>query len=276
MQLRNSTRSCSCLAMAVMLCLSLVPSAAHAIAYIRGADAPWGQTTNETAMDRVFGAGGWDDLRMADGSAPFLPGSGHTFIFLEGSDFTAIELDTYLTTYRTEIEAFVNAGGRLLLNSAPNEGGDIDFGFGGITLTYPAFSEDVVAANPAHPVFNGPFTPVTTAYIGDWFGHAIVGPGLSAIIIGAPGDSQDGLTVLGETTFGAGLVLFGGMTTDNWHSPSPQAANLRANIIAYAAGLTGPPSAGPTSIPTLSPWTLVLLAAVIGFLGLGGLRRRTG
>lgn len=131
MQLRNSAKLFGGLAMVLMLSFSLMPSAAHAIAYIRGAAAPWGEATNETAMDTVFGAGGWDDLRMADGPAPFLPGSGHTFIFLEGSDFTANELNTYLTNHRAQIEAFVNAGGRLLLNSAPNEGSDIDFGFGG-------------------------------------------------------------------------------------------------------------------------------------------------
>jgi hypothetical protein len=33
--------------------------------------------------------------------------------------------------------------------------------------------------------------------------------------------------------FGDGLVLFGGMTTDNFHSPQPQAQNLRANILDY-------------------------------------------
>ena len=143
--------------------LMMLSTWANAVAYIRGATAPWGETTNEAAMDAIFGAGGWDDLRMADGPGPFLPGAGHTFIFLEGGDDTANELNAYLTTYRTEIEAFVNAGGSLLLNSAPNEGGDIDYGFGGITLTYPASSSSVVADDAAHPVFSGPSTPVGTA-----------------------------------------------------------------------------------------------------------------
>lgn len=275
MQLRIGAKLFGCFAMVLMLSFSLMPSAAHAIAYIRGANAPWGETTNETAMDTIFGAGGWDDLRMADGPAPFLPGSGHTFIFLEGGDSTADELNTYLTTYRAQIEAFVNAGGHLLLNSAPNQGGNIDFGFGGVTLTYTGSSDsdDVVAANPTHPVFIGPQTPVVTAYTGTSFGHAtLAGGGLSPIIIGAPGDDQDGLTVLGEKTFGAGLVLLGGMTTDNFHDPDPEAANLRANIISYAA--EGGTALAPASVPTLSPWTLALLAATIGLLGLIGLRRR--
>jgi hypothetical protein len=45
--------------------------------------------------------------------------------------------------------------------------------------------------------------------------------------------------VLGEKNYGAGHVLFGGMTTDNFHSPQPEASNLRANIIAYLSGLSG-------------------------------------
>lgn len=81
--------------------------------------------------------------------------------------------------------------------------------------------------------------------------------------------------MLGEKTFGAGLVLLGGMTTDNWHSPDPEAANLRANIIAYAADAVPSPPGGPTAIPALSSWALTLLAGLLGILALVGLRRRT-
>ena len=104
---------------------------AQTAAYVRGEPAPWGETTNEAAMTAIFGpvGVGWDDLRMADGPGPFQ--GPYSFIFLEGGDDTAIELSNYLATYRTEIEGFVRQGGNLLLNSAPNEGGDIDFGFGG-------------------------------------------------------------------------------------------------------------------------------------------------
>lgn len=246
--------------------LALVSSLANGAAYIRGADAPWGVATNEAAMDQVFGAGGWEDLRMADGAGPFTSGE-HDFIFLEGGDDTAIELANYLAAHRTEIENFVTNGGTLLLNSAPNEGGDIDFGFGGVTLEEDEFSNSVIAADPAHPVFNGPVTPVQTTYTGGAFGHAIVGGGVSAIIIGAPGDPQEGLTVLGEASFGAGFVLFGGMTTDNFHDPEQEAANLRANIISYtAAGGNFTPSAPvPVPVPASPLWSLVLLVGLMSF-----------
>lgn len=264
-----------------LLALGMAGSAfAQSAAYVRGASAPWGQTTNESAMDQVFGAGNWSDLRMAGGVGPFAPGSGYSFVFLEGGDNTALELAAYLDTHRAAIEAFVQNGGHLLLNSAPNEGGNINYGFGGVTLTYDGGtdSDDVVAANPAHPVFVGPFTPITTTFSGSHFGHAIVGPGLTAIIIGAPGDDVEGETVLGELGFGSGRVLFGGMTTHNFHDPEPEAANLRANIISYAAlgAIAPPPQQDVTAIPVGGPAVLALMSGLIGLLGVAGLRRRHG
>lgn len=239
-------------------------------AYIRGATAPWGHTSNEAAMDAVFGAGNWDNLLMSGGAGPFAPGL-HNFIFLEGGDDTANELSAFLAANQAAIEAYVSSGGTLLLNSAPNEGGNINYGFGGVILTYPSTSSTVTAANPLHPVFSGPFTPVLTDYTGTSFGHAIVGGGISPIIIGAPGDPSDGLTVLGEMNFGAGLVLFGGMTTDSWQSPQPEAANLRANIISYTSGGGVPFTVIP--VPSLSVWGLVTMAALLLLFGFHTRRR---
>ncbi len=268
-------------------------------AYIRGATQPWGEVTNEAAMDLAFGAGNWDDLRMAAGPGPFLPGSGYRFLFLEGGDDTALELDAYLNANRAAIEAFVNAGGHLLLNAAPNEGVDIDFGFGGVTLDYQAgsgwFSSAVTAANAAHPAFVGPFTPVVTDYTGDSFGHAIVsGGGLSAIILSndlppppalpaatrasaAPnggGGPPIGSVVLGEKAFGSGLVVLGGMTTDNFHSPQPEAANLRANLLDYAANGSVVAGTPVTSVPSVNGLGLLGLTLGFGLLAFGALRQR--
>ncbi len=268
-------------------------------AYIRGATQPWGEVTNEAAMDLAFGAGNWDDLRMAAGPGPFLPGSGYRFLFLEGGEHTALELDAYLNANRAAIEAFVNAGGHLLLNAAPNEGVDIDFGFGGVTLDFQAgsgwFSDAVTAANAAHPAFVGPFTPVVTDYTATSFGHAIVtGGGLGAIILSndmppppaaptatrssaAPnggGSPPIGSVVLGEKAFGSGLVVLGGMTTDNFHDPQPEAANLRANILFHAANgsvVTGVPA---ISVPAVNRIGLLGLAFGFGLLAIGILRQR--
>lgn len=258
---------------------------AQTAAYIRGASKPWGGSTNESAMDAAFGAGNWSDLTMAGGVAPFLPAAGYKFIFLEGGDGTAIELNDYLTANRTQIEAFVTAGGRLLLNSAPNEGGNITYGFGGVVLTYDSNESDanasssVVAANNLHPIFAGPATPVSTSYTGNSFGHAIVGAGVVPLIIGAPGDQVEGKTVLGEKKFGAGCVLLGGMTTDNFHDPQPDGHNLRINILSYVSNQSTvcgvPVVATSVPVPLGGPWIHLLMSAAFTGMGFAGMRRRS-
>jgi hypothetical protein len=43
--------------------------------------------------------------------------------------------------------------------------------------------------------------------------------------------------VMAEKSVGRGHLLVGGMTPDDFHSPVPNAANLTANIVSYAANL---------------------------------------
>jgi hypothetical protein len=137
-------------------------------------------------------------------------------------------------------------------------------------LTYPGFTNTVTAADALHPIFSGPFTPVDTDYTGDAFGHAVVGGSVIPVIIGAPGDDSEGATVLGEMNSGSGFVMFGGMTTDNFHDPQPEAANLRANIIAYTASLGGFES---VPVPSLNVWGLITLTSLMMLLGLGFRRK---
>jgi hypothetical protein len=71
--------------------------------------------------------------------------------------------------------------------------------------------------------------------------------------------------VLAELNYGAGNVMFGGMTTDNFHSPSPNAQNLSANILVYSDNFAGTVVPEPSSV------------ALVGFglVGLvAGARRR--
>ena len=208
-----------------------VPSAA----YVRSTvGAPWGSTSNEMAMNRVFGTNNWQDLRYETLNPGVLFSSVTTFLFMEGSDIDATEMETFLGTNISSIQTWVSNGGNLFLNAAPNEDNGMDFGFG-VTLVYPDDTSIGVASLPSHPIFNGPFTPVTNAWTGSYFAHATVtGTGLTTLIT----NSANGHIVLGEKTYGRGHVLFGGMTTDNFHTPQPQASNLRANIIAYLNALS--------------------------------------
>ena len=202
-----------------------VPSAA----YVRSSTGlPWGQVSNEAAMARVFGTNNWRDLRYETVNAASLFSAFTRFVFLEGSDDNASELATFLSANLTNIRTWVSNGGSLFVNSAPNEGNGMNMGFD-VVLTYPSQSGMGMAADLDHPIFGGPFTPVGQSWTGNYFGHSTVsGPGLERVIT-----NSSGAVLLGEKVAGRGRVLFGGMTTDNFHSPQPQSANLRANILAY-------------------------------------------
>ncbi len=199
--------------------------------------APWSSTANEAAMSRAFGTNNWQDLRFETVNPAALLNPASQFIFMEGSDKGALEMQTFLTANLSAIENWVAAGGRLFLNAAPNEGSGMSLGFG-VSLLYSSPATGTTAASaaaPLHPIFTGPFTPVGVSWAGSSFGHATVsGANLTTLIT----NTANGQVVLGELAFGSGVVLFGGMTTPNFHTPVTEAANLRANILAYSASFT--------------------------------------
>jgi uncharacterized repeat protein (TIGR01451 family) len=215
---------------------------------------PWGSIANETAMNRVFGTNFWRDLRYETVNPAQLFTATTRFIFMEGSESLADELELFLTTNLSSIENWVADGGRLFLNAAPGEGDGMNFGFG-VNLVYPEFSGNAQLADPFHPIFLGPFTPVGQAWTGGSFGHGTVtGTGLITLITNV----ADGNIVLGQKQHGLGLVLFGGMTTDNFHGPQPEASNLRANILDYTARFTFCSNCPPTIL--LQPAGLHVMA----------------
>jgi len=188
--------------------------------------------TNITEMDEVFGEGVWhsgfyDDVDVTEAFGPTT-----CFVFIEGGDDHAIPMNDFLVANMTLIEDWVYAGGSLFLNAAPNYGVNVDFGFNGIELIYPDYAWDGQAIDPAHPIFNGPYIPVGTYWYGNYFGHAVLeGPDLVPLIE----DPLSGHVVCAEKAWGAGKIIFGGMTTTGWHTPLPEASNLRMNIFKYLA-----------------------------------------
>jgi hypothetical protein len=200
-------------------------------AYLRGTCSLWGQHSKNTdAMTAAFGAD-WNTALYNAGSGVFNPDV--CFIYMEGGDDCAIEMNTYLNTHRATIENWVANGGSLFINAAPNVGGDIDYGFGGVTMhSYQASGNlipNVAASNALHPVFAGPY-PTQTTFSGTWYTHGyMTGPGAS-IIVNSDGSGQ---IAFSEQSSGIGNVMFGSMTTTNFHSPQPAADNLRANMFDY-------------------------------------------
>ncbi len=203
---------------------------------------PWsgGPNYNDytTSMDQIFGAGNWDRFDYNTSPATLFSRN-YRFIYIDGSDGVssgdnnALLFNTFVNANRKLIESWVTCGGRLLLNAAPNQGGNIALGFGGVQVLYDGsttFTNSVTQAN-SHPIFNGPFLPTGANYTGTSFGHAIVGPPNLNIIIRENGGANR--TVLAESLWGGGIVMFGGMTASGWHSPQPNARNLKWNILSY-------------------------------------------
>jgi hypothetical protein len=104
-------------------------------------------------MDLAHGVGGWDDLRFETVDPDLLFSDTYDFIYIDGSDSGADELAAFLSANQAALEAWVFGGGALLLNAAPNEGGNQNWGFGGVTLNYPDFGvNNGSPADPGHPI----------------------------------------------------------------------------------------------------------------------------
>jgi len=199
-------------------------------------EGPWGQIANfQDGMNAVFGAGNWTqlDIDTEDGSA-FGANSPYKFIYLDGSDDNGgPSIVTYLAAHITAVETWVNNGGRLYINAA-TQGPNVDAPFG-VLLEYGYHTSNAGAVDASHPIFNGPFTPAGTSFTGDWFAHnRVVGANLTDIIV----NTDDGTMIcLASAVQGSGLVVYGGITSDVFHTPSPNAHNLYKNTLYYTAGL---------------------------------------
>ncbi|MFZ1634003.1 MAG: GEVED domain-containing protein [Chitinophagales bacterium] len=197
---------------------------------------PWFTVSNDAHMDDVFGAGEWttDYYETVDPVALF--SVDNCFIFMEGSDAHAEELESFLNTNMLLVENWVAAGGHLFINAAPNEGDGMNLGFGGTTLSYPWYASDVTAFDPLHPIWDGPFTPTSTSMNGFNYGHAAVnGSDWTPIIYD---EFNPDKIIAAEKSWGAGMVVFGGMTVTDFHAPFTEAGNFRKNIISYLASCT--------------------------------------
>lgn len=78
-----------------------------------GGAEPWYTTTNTEAMNGVFGVGGWFQDFFETCDPEFIFSSNTNFVFLEGSDGFADELESFLSVNSDLIETWVNGGGRL-------------------------------------------------------------------------------------------------------------------------------------------------------------------
>ncbi|NOQ75398.1 MAG: T9SS type A sorting domain-containing protein [Crocinitomix sp.] len=193
---------------------------------------PWGSPTNQTLMDIAFGPTSWnlEYFEALDAATIFAPATG--FVYMDGGSMSADEMAIFLFANMTLIEDWVADGGRLFMNSAPNEGGNIDFGFGGTTLVYEpgvSYTASATVTDVGHPSLFGPELPTVVDMTGTYFAHGyITGTDLNTIVVNtdSPGD-----VVLSEKDWGAGRVMFGALVANNFQEPAVQVQNWRSNLL---------------------------------------------
>lgn len=237
---------------AFAIALVTMSSGAFAADYVyQTAGDPWGNTTNDSAVSAAFGVGNW-----AKSGYNLAAITGAKFAFLDGSDSNANALSGFLSANIGALESYVFNGGRLLINSAPNEGGSFSLGFGGTTLNYSSYSESatVNADGVAAGLTAG---GISTSYSGNYFSHASITGSFTSLIDGSAG------SIFGSKTWGNGLVAFGGQTTVNFHSPSPDAQTLLKNELLYVA-----------TAPVPEPETYALMLAGLALMGVVARRRK--
>jgi hypothetical protein len=207
---------------------------ASTVVYLRAAAGePWNRTDNEAILTQLYGVG-WQASYFETVNPAALFSRANRFIFMEGSADGEPAMETFLLNNLSALTNWVAGGGSLFLDCAPYfiDNFTVNVGFG-VTLSVGDYTATAIAVNPAHPIFNGPFGPVGSSFSGGYLGHATVsGPGLSGILTNA----SDGKFVLAERVYGAGHLMFGGVTLPAFQTPQPQVSNLWANAL-YGAGL---------------------------------------
>jgi len=215
--------------------------------YMTGSSNPWGQNTEDQAMDVAFGAGNWTKTNGFDASALT---AGYSFIYLDGGDGISSEFNSFVSGNLAAIEAYVTGGGHLMMNAARWDQPDLATGFG--TQLSAGYS------------YNGSLTPdgvsaglggggAGVAWTGNYFSHDIVS-GLSTCYV---------VSDAGCTFGSVGNLFVGGQTAPYWQSGG--GLQLRANELNLAAG--------GSAAPEPASWALMM----IGFGAIGSaMRSRRG
>lgn len=250
------------------------PADAATHIYMTGVESPWGISADdkgspEAAMDFALGKKNWKSVFGFTTDAF----AGASFVYLEGGDSAG--LAQFLNSGgRDTVEAFVLAGGAVLVNAARNDTYDkIDAGFG-LTLVGANFSEVGKMTDAGKSAGLGR-RGAGDSWTGNYFSHDIVVCGLvdckgAVSLI----DGTEGSTLMGAS-FGKGYLMVGGMTAPYWQSKGGM--KLRANMIDHAAaqGSVVDRDALPIDAGVVpEPATWALLIAGFGLVGVAARRRR--
>lgn len=201
-------------------------------------------------------------------------------LYIEG-----VQVDALSGADMTTILNWVNAGGTLIINNHDGASGASAFGtFAGPGYVFTTIDsvdgDNIVVTDASHPLLTTP-NVLDATDLSNW-GSSVHGAfsGLGSAYSCAANDTDGvtSVTVLCSATFGAGgIILTGfdpecgdGCHDDHLTGGTSSGSEMWENFVLFVAGGV----AGPTAIPTLSPWALAVLAGLIGILAMAGLRRR--
>ena len=244
----------SLIAVALLSTAALAAPAMAGNIYMTGAGNPWGQTTNEQAMDAAFGAGNWTKLQGFTASAF----TGNSFVFMDGGDSQATEFGNFVTANSAAFGSFLASGGHALVQVAPNQNDYTSYVLPeGLTIdgihdySYPTASStaSLTAAGLAAGLDqNG----AGASWMGGYFAHSAVFGGNCLI-------SGQGGCIFAN----AGNLWAGGETTTNFHY-NGDPLQLRVNELKLASGN----AAG--AVPEPASWAMM----IAGFGLVGAVMRR--
>jgi len=215
---------------------ALCQTAAVDAAFVHAAiGVPYGHLNYTNELTTAFGAASlWHEMTYEGVDAQKLFSDSYNYIYLEGSDNNANEMETFLTANHQLIEDWVAAGNALFLNAAPNEGDGMSFGFGGVQLVRGTYTS-AHAVDATLPMFSGPQTPIATQFSGVYNLAAVICP--TEMVMTPILASDNGTNLLVQATWGNGTVLFGGMNLTGFHQPLAEAYNFKINIHHYLKDL---------------------------------------
>ena len=238
-------------ALPALLTLSILPAFGQTsgqAVYMRSSiSQPWGQNTNEDAMDQVF-PGNWTTVYYETVDPVALLSSATRFIFMEGGDSSYDPFAAFINNNLVPLTQWISNGGRLLIMSAPNNPLVSTHLYlpGNIALLsdefYASAATSAIAVDISNRIFSAPYGATGYYFTGDFFSHGyFTGPQLQPIMLN---DLSE--VVLGQYQYGTGLMVYGGMTTDNFQQGLlPTAPHLLLeNIIDYTAYISVCPATG--------------------------------
>ncbi|MGD9700058.1 beta strand repeat-containing protein, partial [Acinetobacter sp.] len=255
-----------------------------AAAYITTSSEPWGQTSNISALNAVYGSSGWNKYIYgtdANNNVSNIFSNTRSLVFIEGGNSNTTAMKNFLDANWSTINTWISGGRTLIVNAATNESlGRFQIGSSGVyseriltnnmvaysnASTYPSTTSNVHPLLRTNVTING--VTGDAYYSGNYYGNyvahnVITGSGLNSIFTVSGQTSQ---YTLAEKTIGTGRMLVGGLTlpwfiTVTAWQPQPQMTRFMYAMLGWVQAVSNP---APT-ISTVSASSLTVNSVSTG------------